>query len=132
MSSIIRYCKTQEDHVGDNCFDVSRPHILSNPYTFNKENKQKDLIKVRTKDEALRMYKAYFKEMMNSKDRSAKPFQNEFNKIVEAYRKYDTIYIGCYCHLDEECHGDFIIEQVIKKVVQEDIIKKAKEMGTDA
>lgn len=127
MGKIIRYCKLTEDHVGDNVFDVSRAGILGNPYTHIKDRNTKALIKVKTREQAIELYKAYFKKMMSSKDKEAMPFQREFRRIVDAYKNYDTVYIGCYCHLNEECHGDFIIDQVIKTAVRECILEKTKQ-----
>lgn len=130
MGKIIRYCKLTEDHVGDNAFDVSRAGILGNPYTHIKDRTTKALIKVKTREEAIEMYKIYFKKMMESTDKAAAPFQREFRKIVDAYKTYDTVYVGCYCHLDESCHGDFIIDQVIKTAVRECLLEKARHATT--
>lgn len=127
MGKILRYCKLTEDHVGENVFDVSRAGILGNPYTHIKDRSTKALVKVKTREDAIEYYKEYFKRMMASKDKEAIPFQREFRRIVDAYKKYDVVYIGCYCHLNESCHGDFIIEQVIKTAVRECILNKAKE-----
>lgn len=127
MGKIIRYCKLTEDHVGENVFDVSRAGILGNPYTHIKDRSTKALVKVKTRDDAIELYKVYFKKMMESKDKEAKPFQREFRRIVDAYKVYDTVYVGCYCHLNESCHADFIIDQVIKTAVRECILEKAKE-----
>lgn len=127
MGKIIRYCKLTEDHVGENVFDVSRAGILGNPYTHIKDRTTKALIKVKTRDDAIELYKIYFRNMMSSKDPKAEPFKRAFRRIVEAYKKYDVVYIGCYCHLNESCHGDFIIEEVIKTAVRECILEKAKE-----
>lgn len=131
MGKIIRYCKLTEDRVGDNVFDVSRAGVLGNPYTHIKNRDTKAMVKVKTRDEAIELYKAYFKDMMSSKEPGAKPFQREFRKIVDAYKKYDTVYIGCYCHMNESCHGDYIIQEVIRTAVREYIIEKAK-LATNA
>lgn len=130
MGKIIRYCKLTEDHVGDNAFDVSRAGILGNPYTHIKDRNTKATVKVKTRDQAIELYKEYFKTMMESQDPRSKPFQREFRKIVDAYKKYDVVYIGCYCHLNESCHGDFIIEQVIRTAVRECILERAKQTAT--
>lgn len=127
MGKIIRYCKLTEDHVGDNAFDVSRAGVLGNPYTHIKNRDTKATVKVKTREDAIELYKVYFKRMMESDDPRSKPFQREFRKIVDAYKKYDTVYIGCYCHLNESCHGDFIIQEVIRTAVRECILEKAKE-----
>lgn len=125
MSKLVRYCKLTEDHVGDNAFDVSRVGVLGNPYTHIKDRDTKALVKVKTREMAIDMYKEYFNEMMSSTDKKALPFQRAFLAIVEAYKKYDVVYIGCYCKLDESCHGDFIIEQVVKYAVR-DLLKERK------
>lgn len=129
MSKLIRFCKLTEDRVGDNVFDVSRAGILGNPYTHIKDKNTKALIKVKTKDIAINMYEKYFREMMNSKDPGAKPFQREFMKIVDAYKKYPEVYIGCYCHTNETCHGDFIIKQVMKYTVIDTLLKKNSQLN---
>jgi hypothetical protein len=126
MSKIIRYCKLVEDHVGPNAFDVSRCGVLGNPYTHIKDKTTKAKIVVKTREEAIEMYKEYFRRMMASTDRKAKPFQDAFYQIVKAYREYDEVYIGCYCKLNESCHGDFIIEEVIKYAVREKLKKYKK------
>ena len=130
MGKIIRYCKLTEDHVGDNAFDVSRAGILGNPYTHIKDRNTKATVKVKTRDQAIELYKEYFKTMMESQDPRSIPFQREFRKIVDAYKKYDVVYIGCYCHLNESCHGDFIIEQVIRTAVRECILERATQTAT--
>ena len=130
MGRLIRYCKLTEEHVGDNCFDVSRCGILGNPYTHIKDRSTKAQIKVKSREIAIDMYKAYFNAMMESDDKSAKPFQNEFNRIMEAYKKYPEVYIGCFCHTDEPCHGDFIIEEVVRRSVLDLIKNKQKKQIT--
>ena len=126
MCKIIRYCKTSEQHCGENVFDVCRPSVLGNPYTHIKDRETKALIKVKSREEAIRLYKEYFKKMMLSDDKSAKPFQDAFYRIVNAYKNFDEVYVGCFCALNEECHADFIINEVIKYVVKENIKQKLK------
>ena len=118
MGKITRYCKLSEEHVGENCFDVCRPSVLGNPYTHIRDRKTKAQIVVKTRELAIEMYKEYFRMMMESEDKAARPFQNEFNRIVDAYMEYPEVWIGCFCKLDEECHGDFIISEVIKEAVK--------------
>ena len=130
MGKIIRYCKLTEDHIGDNSFDVSRAGVLRNPYTYIKNRDTKAMVKVKTREEAIELYKEYFKLMMESKEPGARPFQREFKKIVDAYKKYDVVYIGCYCHLNESCHGDYIIEQAIRTAVRDCILEKARKEST--
>ena len=75
MGKIIRYCKLTEDHVGENVFDVSRAGILGNPYTHIKDRTTKALIKVKTREDAIELYKIYFNNMMASKDPKSEPFK---------------------------------------------------------
>lgn len=119
MTKIVRYCKLTDDHVGDNTFDVSRSSILGNPYTHIKDRETKAMCKVKDRDTAIEMYKLYFSEMMKATDMRAKPFQMAFRKIVDAYKKFDTVYVGCYCRLDEKCHADFIIDEVVRYAVMD-------------
>ncbi len=121
MAKIIRYCKANEEHSGDNVFDVCRPSVLGNPYTHIKDRETKALIKVKTREDAINLYKKYFNSMMTSTDKEAKVFQQAFYKIVEAYKKYDIVYVGCFCKKNESCHADFIVDEVIKSVVKENI-----------
>ena len=125
MGKITRYCKLQEEHVGDNSFDVCRPSVLGNPYTHIRDKKTKAQIVVKTRELAIEMYKVYFKAMMESEDASARPFKAEFNRIVDAYMQYPEVWIGCFCRPDEDCHGDFIIGEVIKESVKR-LIKNRK------
>lgn len=118
MAKIIRYCKTNQNYVGENVFDVCRPNVLGNPYTHIKDRQTKALIKTKTRDEAIDLYEKYFNFMLNSDSEESKPFKREFNKLVEAYKKYPEIYIGCYCPLNERCHADIIIKQIIKTTVK--------------
>lgn len=114
MAKLIRYCKLSEEHNGDNVFDVSRPNIFGNPYTHIKNKQTKALVKVKTRDEAIDRYGRYFDNML----RLDEDFRNEFEKAVEACFKYDVVYFGCYCKLDERCHSDIIIEKVRKEAVK--------------
>lgn len=129
MGKLIRYCKLDEEHTGDNCFDVCRPNVLGNPYTHIKNKETKAQVVVKTRDEAIKLYESYFTNMMESNDNRAKPFQDEVMKIVEAYKKYPEVYIGCYCRKDESCHGDFIIKEVIRRAVKDLITARNRDNG---
>ena len=119
MSKIVRYCKLKEEHNGDNAFDVSRPHIFGNPYTHIKNKETKALVKVKTMDEAIDLYSAYFDEMCQVD----KEFKNEFDRMYEAYKTYPIIYIGCFCQEEERCHGDIIANKLIQRSMKEKIAK---------
>ena len=115
MAQAIRFCKTTDPMVGDNVFDVSRPHILSNPYTHIKDKKTLAKRVVADRDTAIALYDEYF-DMMLSCD---KQFKEAFDKMYEAFKTYDKIYIGCYCKENEHCHGDIIIKKLTKRLVKE-------------
>ena len=46
-------------------------------------------------------------------------FKEEWDKLYEAYKNYDEIYIGCYCAPNEHCHGDVIIEKLKRRSIKE-------------
>ena len=52
-----------------------------------------------------------------------KQFQDEWDRMYEAYKKYDTIYIGCYCHKGDLCHGDVIAKKLKQRAIKEAIDK---------
>ena len=54
-------------------------------------------------------------------------FRQEWDRMYDAYKKYDTIYIGCYCSLDERCHGDIIKKKLIQRSMKEKIERLKKE-----
>lgn len=120
MSKIVVYNKMKEEHTGKNVFLIHRPYPLGNPYTHIKERKTKADIVVKSRDEAIRLYKLYFDEMYPSNKR----FKDAFDEIYETYAsgEYDTIYLGCYC-APEPCHGDFIKEKILQKHMKEKIRK---------
>lgn len=119
MAKFIRYCKTQEQHYGDNVFDVSRPNILGNPYTHIKDRETKALVKVKTRDEAIELYSPYFDKMYETDV----VFKDEVDKLYDAFKKYDIIYIGCYCKPNESCHADIIIHKINQRSFKETIQK---------
>lgn len=128
MAEIIRYCLTSEEHDGENVFKVCRPNIMGNPFTFlpKSKTKCKNLIRVKTRDEAVELYSPYFDAMVKKDKR----FKAEFDRMFDAYLKYDVIYIGCFCHKDENCHGDIIAKKLKQRAVKQmlsnlDITKKS-------
>ena len=124
MAKVIRYCKLNEEHYGDNVFDVARPSIFGNPYTHIKNKETKAQVKVATREEAISLYGPYFEAMLKDESEVGDLFREEWDRMYEAYKKYDTIYIGCYCKLDEDCHGDIIR----KKLIQRSMKEKMKEI----
>lgn len=119
MAKVVRYCKLEEEHCGENCFDVSRPNVMSNPYTHIKSKKTLAKYVVGSREEAVQLYELYFNEMLKLN----KQFQDEWDRMYEAYKKYDTIYIGCYCHKGDLCHGDVIAKKLKQRAIKEAIDK---------
>lgn len=132
MSKIIRYCKLSEEHYGDNVFDVSRPNIFGNPYTHIRNKETKAQVKVATREEAISLYDPYFDAMLKSEDEAGDLFRSEWDKMYEAYKKYDEIYIGCYCKLNEDCHGDIIRKKLIQRSMKEKLEEIKRKRSTEA
>lgn len=123
MSKIVRYCVLEEEHTGENAFLCHRPYTFGNPFITDKKSKFKGLIKCKTLEECLGMYDIYFDKMLETDPE----FKAEFNRLVEAYYKYDVVYLGCYCQLNKRCHTDIIKEKLEKYVTKELIQKLIKE-----
>lgn len=123
MAKIIRYCKLKEEHYGPNCFDVSRPNIFGNPYTHIKNRETKATIKVKTREEAIDLYGPYFDNMLKDDSEIGECFREEWDKMYEAYKTYDEIYLGCYCELNQRCHSDVIAKKLIQRSMKEKLAK---------
>lgn len=108
MGNCVRFCKLNETFLGENVFDVSRPHILGNPYTHIKNKETRALVKVKSREEAIHLYSKYFDKMYDTDDK----FRDAFDEMYEIFKKYDVIYIGCYCNTNENCHSDIIIQKL--------------------
>lgn len=132
MSKIIRYCKLNEEHYGDNVFDVSRPNIFGNPYTHIRNKETKAQVKVATREEAISLYGSYFDAMLKTEGEVGDLFRAEWDRMYEAYKKYDEIYIGCYCKLDEDCHGDIIRKKLIQRSMKEKLDEIKRKRSTEA
>lgn len=128
MAKVIRYCKMEEERSGDNVFDVSRPNVFGNPYTHIKNKETLASVKVSSRDEAIDLYSDYFDRMLKDESEFGDKFREEWDRMYEAYKTFDVIYIGCYCKLDERCHGDIIRGKLIQRSMKEKIeeIKKSR------
>ena len=123
MAKFIRYCVLEEEHFGENVFRVHRPFPLGNPFTHIKNKETKALVKVKTREEAISLYEPYLNKMLEHDE----TIQKEWQKIKDAFDKFDEIYIGCYCRLNQSCHGDIIIKKMRQEIIKErlkEIIKK--------
>ena len=124
MSKIIPYCKLKEEHYGPNAFDVSRPNIFGNPYTHIKNRETKAQIKVKTRDEAIDLYDPYFDNMLKDETDVGEMFRQEWDRMYEAYKTYDEIYLGCFCDIGKErCHTEIIAKKLIQRSMKEKIAK---------
>lgn len=120
MAQAIRYCKTTDDMHGENVFDCSRPHILSNPFTHIKNKKTLAKRVVKDRETAIAMYCKYFDRMMAEDE----TFRKAFDEVYEAFLKFDKIYLGCYCRLTESCHVDYIIRKLNQRLIKEKMFAK--------
>lgn len=121
MAKVIRYCIKNESHDGENNFLIHRPYIFSNPFTHIKDKKTKAKYVVQTREDAIEMYGDYFEAMLETSPK----FKEEWDKLYEAYKTFDEIYIGCYCGTTESCHGDVIIEKLKRRSIK-DMMKQEK------
>ena len=113
--AIYVYNRTKEAHFGKNNFPIFRGvSVLANPYTHIKDKKTKALYVVSDRDEAIRQYSHYFDVMYDSN----KEFTAEVDRIYEAYKTGEPVYLECYCH-PESCHGDIIAEKLRKRLIKE-------------
>lgn len=117
MAKIIRYCVVEEEHEGENVFKVHRPFVFGNPFTHIKNKETKALVKVPTREEAIRLYEPYFDKMLASDE----GFKKEWQRLVDSYYKFDVIYVGCYCKLNETCHSDIIIKKLMQYVTKKHV-----------
>ena len=119
MAKVIRYCVRNETHEGENVFLIHRPFIFSNPFTHIKDKKTKAKYIVSSREEAIDMYSDYFDSMLTL----SPEFKEEFDRLYDIYKKYDVIYIGCYCNVNEPCHGDVITEKLKRRSIR-DVLEK--------
>ena len=127
MAKVIRYSIKNETHTGENNFLIHRPFIFSNPFTHIKDKKTKAKYVASSREEAIDLYKDYFDTMLMTSPK----FKEEWDKMYEAYKTFDEIYIGCYCSTIEPCHGDVIIEKLKRRSIKEMMEQiKQKRQGT--
>ena len=116
------YNRLKEDHTDkENNYPIYRPSILGNPYYWEKDKKTLAMFVVRSRDEAIDRYDAYFDRMYKGNA----PFKYIIDEIYEKYKNGEDIYLECYCK-PERCHGDIIKEKLEKRLMKEKI-KEAKE-----
>lgn len=124
--AIIVYNTNIEDYTNKkNNFYIGRPSILGNPFTHDGKRSNLAKLSFRTREEALEAYKMYFYEMMEGDD----DFKNAFNEIYEAYKSGEDVYLQCFCK-PLKCHGDFLKEEMQKRLVKEKIEERKKALKT--
>lgn len=116
------YNRYKESHYGDNVYDISRNTIFGNPYTHMKDKKTKAQFYVKTREEAISLYKDYFNEMY----KTVEWFRNEVDKIYEKYKNGEEIYLSCTCK-PLPCHGDVIRDFLVSKLVKEKLSNLLKD-----
>ena len=117
MAKLLRFCVLEEEHNGENVFKCHRPFIFGNPYIFDKNSKFKGLIKTSSLEECLDLYGKYFDKSLELNDE----FREEWERLLDACKKYDVVYIGCYCPLNKPCHTDYIIKKAEQTLLKEHI-----------
>lgn len=112
---IIVYNSHIEDHTSHpNNFPIYRGTPLGNPFTHNGVRSNLAKLSFKTRDEAIDAYKSYFKIQYGKDNELTK----EFNKIYQKYKNGEDIYLQCFCK-PKPCHGDFLIEQLQRKLILE-------------
>lgn len=119
MKGIIRYCKLDEELTGENVFNCARPSILSNPYTHIRHKQTLAAVVVGSREEAISLYEPYFNAALSGNDDFSNEFRKEFERMCDAYKKYGTIYLGCYCKTTEACHCDIIRKKIMAKIIKD-------------
>ncbi len=119
---IFVYNKKTEYHEGPNVYSITRPSILSNPYThIQDKNRTTARYVVGTREEAIQMYDHYFDVMYNGN----KEFKDKIDEIYEKYKSGQDIYLGCVCK-PLPCHGDIIAKKIMNKFVKENFLKNGR------
>lgn len=120
--SVIIYNKSNEEHYGDNVFDISRPSVFGNPFTHIKNKDTKAMVVVSDRDKAIDLYSLYFDKMYQSDEE----FKETFDKMYNMYENGRDIYLGCYC-VPQRCHGEIIEKKLIQFSMKEKIKRALEE-----
>jgi hypothetical protein len=117
------YNSHDEDHTSEpNNFYIGRPSVLGNPFTHNGVGTSLATLSFKTRDEAIEAYKKYFDKMYGSDEE----FTKAFDEIYEHYKNGEDIYLQCFCK-PKPCHGDYIAEQLQRKLVKEKLEERKKQ-----
>ena len=120
------YNSHDEDHTSEiSNFYIGRPSPLSNPFTHNGVRTSLAKLSFKTREEAIDAYKMYFDKMYGNDE----DFTKAFDEIYEHYKNGEDIYLQCFCK-PKPCHGDYIAEQLQRKLVKEKLEERKKKNGS--
>ena len=125
MGKITVYNTHQEDYTyKPNNFLICRTkdgNPLANPFTYNGVKTRLAKLSFKTREEAIDAYKMYFKKMYGLDEGLTKAFDT----IYEKYKNGEDIYLQCCCK-PLPCHGDFLAEELQRKLIKEKIEERRK------
>ena len=125
MGKITVYNTHQEDYTyKPNNFLICRTkegNPLANPFTYNGVKTRLAKLSFKTREEAIDAYKMYFKKMYGLDEGLTKAFDT----IYEKYKNGEDIYLQCCCK-PLPCHGDFIAEELQRKLIKEKMKERRK------
>ena len=110
--------KNNEEPKGPNVFYCGRGSVLGNPYTHIKDRKTKAMFVVPTREDAIEQYAHYFDAMYGHNV----DFTNAVDKIYEAYKTGQDVYLGCYCY-PQRCHCEIIADKLRSRLIKEKLKK---------
>lgn len=120
MAGIHVYNKNSETYEGKNVYDITRPSILSNPYTHIQDgHRTRAQYIVKNRDMAIEKYNHYFDVMYSGNVE----FKSAVDEIYEKYKNGEDIYLGCVCK-PLPCHGDIIAKKLTNRLVKEKFLNK--------
>lgn len=93
---------------------------LGNPFTHNGKRSSIAKLSFKTREEAIEAYKLYFKRMYGTDEE----ITAAFDEIYERYKSGEDVYLQCFCH-PLPCHGDFLKEELERKLVKEMSLARA-------
>lgn len=86
---------------------IGRPSKWGNPYSHKPETLAE--IKVKSREEAVRLYEAHFEELLKNPD-----IRRDFDNLAEQAR-HGHLNLECWCY-PAQCHGE-VIKQKIESIL---------------
>ena len=125
MGTIKVYNTYQEDFTyKPNNFLICRTRSgnpLANPFSYNGVKTKLSKLSFKTREEAIDAYKVYFKKMYGVDEGLTKAIDT----IYEKYKNGEDVYLQCCCK-PLPCHGDFLAEELQRKLVMEKLAERRK------